>query len=225
MDDEIIRAYLWRDVIRLGFSPSSTKERKCWLREYQNSLRYFWEVDSYPASLSEERGIIKAQINCDKLNLCLDYEIKPNSNFKASFLFLQQSNVELILIHDVDDNYYTFPDQLWLTMDNRRSMAVRNYSQDHAKAVMDGLIFHPAVHLHIASPIDNHEIRIGGGINNPFQYLFQLRYQFCPDEIKRQAERDRLIALFFNAVRANSPIAASNLMAQPRNLRTEEGSL
>jgi len=92
---------------------------------------------------------------------------------------------------------------------------LKKFVSDDVKAVIDGLILHPKAHQHIASPINNHDIRIGGGLDNPFLFLFHLRYQLCPIPDKRQKEKKRLLALFSDSLKSNSSITASSLMAQP----------
>ena len=216
IDREMICAYLWQDIIRLGFCPSGTRDQKRWLLEYGRSLREFWEIDKYPDKPSEKNGWIGATIDCGRLDLCLEYAINSIKKFNVRFLFSPPSKTELMWTHDVDCKYFTFPTQLFLTYRRGRNTAVREFSDDNIKTVLDGLLIHPAAHLHIESPIDDHEIRVGGVIDNPFQYLFQLRYQLCPHEAKRQAERSRLATLFSEAVRANSQISASQLMTQPQ---------
>lgn len=99
-------------------------------------------------------------------------------------------------IHDVDDQYFNFPNQLFLTKYNQEQKALREFEAQDIEKVVDGLLCHPVVHQHIESPIDKHEIRIGGGIDNAFLFLFQLRYQLCPFPDKRKTERDRLMNLF-----------------------------
>ena len=82
------------------------------------------------------------------------------------------------------------------------------------KAVLNGMIFHPRCHTHLkdievtpghldqnSSGLKLHEIRIGGGIENPYVFLFHLRYQFCLVDQIRKTERQRLIDLFVNAIR------------------------
>lgn len=122
--------------------------------------------------------------------------------------------------HDVDDGYFAFPNRKVLSaVDNRsgdRGRAVHEFTRDDLVSVIDGLILHPAVHMHVMSPIDSHEIRIGSGIGNPFLYLFNLRFQLCPIQEKRAAEKDRLVEIFTDAIRSNEKITAHDLMAQPR---------
>lgn len=79
------------------------------------------------------------------------------------------------------------------------------------EAVLDGMIFHPRCHSHLENfgirqhvqldqdrdGLSSHEVRIGGGIENPYIFLFHLRYQFClVSKEVRQTERQRLIDLF-----------------------------
>ena len=207
MDKEMIRAYLWQDIIRLGFCPSSTKDQKSWLLQFGQSLKEFWETDSYPNSPSENNGRICATIDCaSALDLCLEYSVESRTKFSVTFMYsLPLKGNDLMWVHDVDGGFFTFPAQLLLTDHGSREIAAGRFSNDDVEAVLDGLLVHPAVHLHIKSPIQNHEIRLGGGIDNPFLYLFQLRYQFCPHQEKRQTERNRLVELFTEAIRSNSP--------------------
>lgn len=220
MDKKMIRAYLWQDIIRLGFCPDGSRDQERWLHVLGGSLKDFWEIDQYPAKCSIREGKIEGVIDCHRLDLWLEYFIDSMAKFNVHFLYIPPSTTkELMWVHDVDGNYFTLPAQVLLDNHNQRSIAVREFTNDDIEAIVDGLLLHPAAHQHIKSPIDDHEIRIGGGIDNPFQYLFQLRYQLCPFEAKRDAERNRLIPLFAEAIRAYSKtrakIPASQLMAQP----------
>ncbi len=211
MDNEIIRAYLWQEVIRLGFSPASDKDKKSWLVQYGKSLKDFWGIEEYP----ETPKIKGVSIGCNlssstQLDLLLEYQISSPSNF--SILFLSEYR-NLMWTHDVDQqNYFLFPEKSLLNKYGKFREAKRNFTHEHIGKVLDGLIFHPAVHQHIQSPIDNHDIRIGGGIYNPFVFLFHLRYQLCPDEGKRNDEKQRLITLFEEAIRNNRSVTISNLL-------------
>lgn len=221
MDKKMIRAYLWQDIIRLGFCPDGTKNQKLWLLEYGRNLRDFWEIDLYPDAPRKNNGKIMANIDCFRLDLCLEYTIDASANFNVHFLYFSPSTTkELIWVHDVDGNYFTFPTQMRFGNNKQEKEALRVFTDEDIGAVVDGLLLHPAAHQHIKSPIDDHEIRIGGGIDNPFQYLFQLRYQLCPYEAKRRAEKNRLVPLFAEAIRAysrtRSKIPVSQLMAQPQ---------
>lgn len=218
IDKKIIRAYLWQDIIRLGFCPSGEKEQKKWLHQYLKSLRDFFELNSSPAPPKSNSKIEFSY----SISIGLDIEgsITKKDKFMVKFLYLPPShNSALIWNHDVDGTYFTFPIQDFLTHHNQRNPARRKFFDkdfdEDIKLVLDGLIFHPAAHQHIESPIDKHEIRIGGGIGNAFLFLFHLRYQFCPFDEKRKAEERRLVELFKNALRENSQLAASQLMAQP----------
>jgi hypothetical protein len=118
-------------------------------------------------------------------------------------------------LHDADTNKYFAVRREVNTKSVSRGRILKKFTEADLRAVIDGLLLHPAVHQHIESPIDEHEIRIGGGIDNPFLFLFHLRYQLCPIETKRERERDRLVNLFSQAVRNNAPITANTLMKQP----------
>lgn len=219
----MIRAYLWQAIIRLGFCPSSTKDQKKWLRQYNQSIKQFWEINRYPEAPSSENGRIKAIIDCtDLCNLILEYAIETMDKFIVRFLYKNPvSKQELMMwTHDVDEGagkYFCFPVQPFLTAFNSEKIAIKSFDDEDIEVVTDGLLFHPKAHQHIESPsaLDNHDIRIGGGIDNPFLYLFHLRYQFCPIPEKREMEKVRLKALFSYALKNKYVITADMLMAQP----------
>ena len=84
------------------------------------------------------------------------------------------------------------------------------------------MIFHPRCHIHLKNlliELDSnngglsfHEIRIGGGIENAYVFLFHLRYQCClvSDQI-RDNEKVRLIELFKGAIQNNETVNARDL--------------
>ena len=218
MDNKIIRAYLWQEVIRLAFSPSGREKQKEWVEFYGNTLDLFLETGSF-----HFRRNIKKKSNTEKviysytseINLQIEWVIEAINKFTVKFQYLPPSNNrELMWTHDVDGAYFTFPIQEFLTHHNQRKSVLRAFSDEDIETVLDALIFHPAAHQHIKSPIDKHYIRIGGGTDNPYLFLFHLRYQFCPNEEARQSEKNRLIKLFSDAVREGSSIPVSRLMGK-----------
>jgi hypothetical protein len=214
LDKKIIRAYLWQEVIRLGFSPEDEKKQKYWLHKYIESLKDFLELESYPDTPKSNSGIDFSYST--SIGLDIEGTITKKDKFTVKFLYLQPSlNSALMWDHDVDGAFFTFPVQEFLTRHNQRNPALREFSDEDMGVVLDGLIFHPAAHQHIESPIDKHEIRLGGGIGNAFLFLFHLRYQFCPFDDKRKAEEKRLVKLFKDTIRANSELKTSELMAHP----------
>ena len=124
-------------------------------------------------------------------------------------------NKELLWLHDHDGKYFNFPNQYFLTKHNKRKIAISKMNDLDIENVLDSLVFHPTPHQHIESPIDEHEIRVGGGIINLFQYLFSLRFQLCPFQPTRTAEKNRLIYLFKNSITNNTPVNINELMTVP----------
>jgi len=200
MDDDIVRGYLWQQVIRLAFSPAGKKEQKKWLRMHSMSLKDFWETDEYPPH-PKSNGTITGEFTSS--NLLLDYSISDNSNFAVRLVHLSNTK-DLIWTHDVDSGYFAFPIKSILSKYGKGKQLPKKGTSKHVESVLDGLIFHPRVHQHVKSPLNNHEIRIGGGIDNPFLFLFHLRYQLCPIPEKRNNEKKRLTELFTNAIKNKS---------------------
>lgn len=233
MDKEIIRAYLWQEVIHLGFCPSGQDKQKDWVRLYQKSLKGFLGLNSYPTPPKWKSKIIFSYST--SIGLDIECSITKTDKFTVKFLYLPPShnqepshNLELMWNHDVDGAFFTFPVQEFLTYHKKSEKeknkkkgsdpeinVIEKFSDEDLAVVLDGLIFHPAAHQHIESPIDTHEIRIGGGIGNAFQFLFHLRYQFCPDKKNREAEKKRLIRLFAHAIREKTKLSINDLMAHP----------
>ncbi|MGA1825176.1 MAG: hypothetical protein ACMUIP_10995, partial [bacterium] len=141
MDNEIIQAYLWHEVIRLGFSPSGNKDIKSWLHMYGRSLKDFWEIDESPLPPKGNENIT-ADLSCTaSLNITLNYSITNITKFAVTFSpFSDRSNK--LWIHDVDGSYFVFPEQSLLSKYKKRPEAIKKISARHIEKVLDGLIFH-----------------------------------------------------------------------------------
>jgi hypothetical protein len=213
MDKKMIQAYLWQEIIRMGFSPSSDKDKKAWLLQYHKSIKDFWKINNYPKQPTVQNGNLKGSLDgASNLGLILEYSISHSSKFAVRFYYNLNGKFELMWVHDVDDQYFNFPNALFLTKYDKRKSALKEFKTEHIESIIDGLLCHPVVHQHIESPIDKHEIRIGSGIDNAFLFLFQLRYQLCPFSDKKKDERDRLINLFQDAIHQKETITINELM-------------
>lgn len=224
---EIVRAYLWQDIIRKAFSPKSSRDQNSWLHQYSGSLKKFWGLDFYPAlPKSTEKGFT-ATIN-SSIALSFEYFIEAPDKFLIMMLHTPPIHDHHIWwTHDMDGKYFVLPLPNLLTDRNEKRTFIHYTKTEDIEAVVDSLIVHPTPHQHIASPVvipdedadlqekKNHDIRIGGGITNPLVYLFHLRFQLCPDRILRKEEKKRLVDLFEAAVKNNSDVSANELMRIP----------
>ena len=177
MNSDIIRAYLWQDIIRLGFSPSSTKEQISWLHQYSRSLKDFWGVD-YPlkAPSKKDNGISATIDSSSSIGLSYEYCIANNQKFSVRLMHIPpKKNQSVLWLHDMDGNFFSFPNQELLINYGQRTAAVSEMALNDIGDVIDSLIIHPTPHQHIESPLDNHAIRIGGAITNPYLYLYSLK--------------------------------------------------
>lgn len=211
MDKEIIQAYLWQDVIRIGFCPTGDKDVKKWLSMYGRSIKDFWEIDEYPPHPQSNGSFTSSLTSSISISFFIEYSITNLSKFAVNFLHVNKSR-DLMWIHDVDGEYFSFPEGSILRKYGKSKKISDSDVARHIESVLDGLLFHPCVHQHIESLTNNHEIRIGGGIANPFVFLFQLRYQLCPDETAKNEERRRLISLFEGAIISSSNVPANELL-------------
>ena len=176
---------------------------------YGRSLKDFWEIDEYPPN-PKSNETVTAELSCTaSLNIALSYNVTNISKFAVTFSpFSDRSNK--LWVHDVDGYYFLFPERALLSKYKKGKEAIKKLSTKHVEKVLDGLIFHPTAHQHIKT--DFHFIRIGGGIHNPFLYLFHLRYQLCPDKSRRDEEKKRLIRLFESAIRNDASVTDNDLL-------------
>lgn len=199
MDNDIIQAYLWLEVIRLGFNIGNHQQ---WIKDYLYSLQAFWEVCDWPCESGPKikDNSIKAKINNPDLELKWEFDLKKDEHFH---LEINHSNGN-VWWHHSDIDYYGLPIEKMLD-EKKRSVAFAGFSRDDLEIVLDALIFHGRAHQHIKSPFPENKIRIRGGIENPFLYLFHLRYQLCPKE-KRNAEKRRVVDIFENAIKSGREV-------------------
>lgn len=213
MNQDIIKAYLWRDIIRLGFSPQDDKNKQTWVYLYNRSLKNFWELNEFHGIPSNVNRKFSCTINCQpSLDITFEYIIEESNKFTVRIM---STSFNLMWTHHYDNSFFTLPQNDLLIQANKRKEAIKHFSLPALQSVIESIMIHPTPHQHIESPLDNHNIRIGGGIINPYLYLFHLRFQFCPDQVKRTAELSRLISLFEHAILTDELITANDLMSVP----------
>ncbi len=180
-----------------AFNPASTIDKNSWISCY---IKHILKINEFDSNFPK-RNKLDIAIYFPAINITLQFNLAQKI---LSFKFYKGENTKnenLIWSHDKDDNYY-YP---CLESQISKTLPI---SEDDTKRILDGLIFHPAVHQHLGNVVkqkdqallDPHEIRIGGGINNPFLFLFQIQYQFCLIEEIRTSERQRIIDLFIETI-------------------------
>ncbi len=217
MDEDIARAYLWQEVINLGFSPSGDTEKYRWIHQYMQSLKAFWEIDAYPNPPKDKSSKISGKVDTAN-NLAFDFQVSARDKVSVQFLLTPIQGNGLLWSHDVDGQYFSFPIQSLLTEHDKRKIALKScdLQESDIEMIVDGLFCHTRAHQHIELPPIDHGIRIGGGIDNAFLFLFHLRYQLCPIPEKQKMEKRRLVQLFFYAIKnKEEKVQAKTLMAQP----------
>ncbi len=210
LDNDIIFAYLWLEIERQAFSPKKDKDKdkKIWLNCYLRSLKTFWGLSDYPVVPSN--WIQNNTIEHNGVNLAFRHQIESLEKY---WVKIWDHSKTLKWTHDVDGvNFFDFPRQKFLTI-KQGKQAIREFNQKQINTVFDCMICHPKVHQHIESPINEHEIRIGGGISNPYLYLFQLRFQLCINKQQREKEKERLASLFNDKIKNKKAIPAGDLFA------------
>ena len=208
LSDSERRAIVWDTIERLAFRPQKPSR---WLGVYAKTLHRLWEVEPVWARLGTEDSFA-----VDFLDLECCYALPGFSEYSAS-ISRRSSGATVWQIH-VDPDFLSKA-ALHHTPGSYPHQAVQSHLQCDVEQVLDGMLIHPRNHTHIGELGDGvaaqpdtangdslplHEVRIGGGIENSYVFLFHLRYQFCrvSDRV-RHKERTRLIRLFTRAMRDN----------------------
>ncbi len=215
MNDNERRAIVWDTIERLAFRPPGNAQK--WLGVFAKTLHELWGIE--PTWMHFK---LDDQVDLPLSPLTCSYHIESMLKYTAEIL--QKNSVNCYWRTHVDPFYIsrgalaranaTYPHQQWAQL------------RGDIEAVLNGMIFHPRCHSHLddmglehiqldeqKGGLSLHDIRIGGGIENPYVFLFHLRYQFClVNNDVRQMERLRLIDLFETAIReGEQEVNASDL--------------
>ena len=209
MNDNKRRAIVWDTIERLAFRPSSDKDRDRWLGIYTKTLYKFWGVESTWDHFAN------GSFSIPFLDLKCDYKIETADKYSA---LLQSSSASCSYWQNHIDPEYPSKASLHSVSDKYPLRQHKTQLRRDTEAVLNGMIFHSRCHAHLEDlggshvqldpdkdGLSSHEIRIGGGIENPYVFLFHVRYQFCLVSSQvRQTEKMRLIDLFENAIKNNA---------------------
>lgn len=220
IDNDIIRGHIWQKILLLAFHPSGQKDQAKWLYLYTQSLKDYWEI-SYQDNPKNIKNNFSAKLSCSLPSISINYNIEDIDKFAFTFNYQTGGQKVFEWIHDVDGKYFSLPTHKLLTHHKTEHESLKHTNKEYLKSVTDAILFHPKVHMHIEHPSYNynkeilpqHDVRISGGIDNPFLFLFHLRYQLCCKSKKREDEKERLIDLFLNAIKnKKSSIPTNELM-------------
>lgn len=208
---KIVKAYVADAVLRQAFCPASGNEKLRWLNRLHANVRAFWGIENSPKVPRVQGDALCGTLEHGKLQILVEYRVEANADIGAKIMFCRDNDRDLLWCHHSDTQFYRFPDRTALLAIGKEKEALRVASPADFEAVVDGLICHPAVHQHVESYFNQHEIRIGGGIGNAFLFLFHMRFQLCPFPEQRLEERSRLARIFSTAVREDRQISANEL--------------
>ncbi len=205
MKDNERRAIVWDMIERLAFRPTSPAG---WLGVYAKTLHRLWGVEPMWNRLA-----LDDHFNVPFLSLKCDYSIDSFEKYSVSLIADRcywQNHI------DPGDAEKPYPSKGALySASGRYPHQEKKELPADVENVLDGMIFHPRCHSHLEDlgswwarldldrdGLPSKEVRIGGGIENPYIFLFHLRYQFClVSKQVRQTERQRLINLFDRSIR------------------------
>jgi len=215
------RAIVWDTIERIAFLPSSDSDRCAWLGVYAKTLHKLWGMESM-WNYFGSNDIFDIPF----LYLKCDYTIENAEKYSVSLQ--DSSDSRSYWQNDIDSEYLSKASLH--SANGPYPHLQRAHLQRDIEAVLDGMLFHPRCHAHLedigvrhvqldpdSGGLSSHKVRIGGGIENPYVFLFHIRYQFClvADQIRR-TEKKRLIGLFENAIRNNSTVNARDLFDYQR---------
>ena len=215
MNDNKRRAIVWDTIERFAFRPKKPAE---WLSVYAKTLNRFWGEQPVQDRFALADNFI---VTCLNLKCC--FLIESESKYNISFV--QDSSDCLNWQFHVDPEFLSKA-SLQTPVDKYPREQMKDELYHDVKSVLNGMLFHPRCHAHLeelggrhvqldqdSGGLSLHEVRIGGGIENPYIFLFHLRYQFCLVHTDaRRDERLYLVDLFENAIRnKNSTVSARDL--------------
>ncbi len=209
MNDNERRAIVWDKIERLAFRPDSPRQ---WLSVYARTLHILWGIEPRWDRLAPHD-----QFCIPFFRLKCAFKVESTTKFSASIL--QDTSAAHCYWQNHTDSAYLSRGALNIATAEYPHQQKSQLRED-IEAVLDGMIFHPRCHTHLEDlgirhvqlsmengGLESHEIRIGGGIENPYVFLFNVRYQFClVHEDVRRDERARLIDLFNGAIRTDERI-------------------
>ena len=219
MNDNKRRAIVWDMIERLAFRPNPPAS---WLGVYAKTLHRFWGEQPM-----RDHFALDDNFSVTFLNLKCSHFIESVAKYSVS-LIQDSSTVRCYWQNHIDPEYLS-KGSLY-SASGRYPRQQRAQLQRDIEAVLYGMIFHPRCHAHLEDlgvrhvqldhdrgGLSSHEVRIGGGIENPYVFLFHLRYQFClVSNQVRQSERQRLIDLFERSIRGNQNVNARDLFDYKR---------
>ncbi|NQU64788.1 MAG: hypothetical protein HQ517_10990 [SAR324 cluster bacterium] len=204
------RAIVWDTIERTAFQPSSDKDRSTWLGVYAKTLHVLWEKDPVWARLAPDDEFIVPipKLKCKyTIQSAIEYSVSLRNSSTDHCYWQNQVAPKYLSKGSLHSAGGRYPVQL-----------IKKHLRDDIKAVLNGMIFHPRCHTHLEDlgiqqvQLDQskdglklHDIRIGGGIENPYIFLFHLRFQFCLESNRvRKAEKQRLIDLFERSIKVKN---------------------
>jgi hypothetical protein len=217
MNENNRRAIVWDVIERIAFRPNPSAS---WLSVYAKTLHKLWGVEPNWSRFTPDDhfAVPFLTMNCN-------YLIESAAKYSAS-LVQDSSKARCHWCNHIDPAYLSKGSLYSASSATVRYPRMqRTQLRGDIEAVLDGMIFHPRCHTHLEDlgirqvqldhdrgGLSSHEVRIGGGIENPYVFLFHLRYQFClvSNEF-RNAERHRLINLFVGSVENNQNVNARDL--------------
>jgi hypothetical protein len=185
-----------------------------WLAVFEIRIHQLWELQ--PGDVTTERS---TSFEVPFLGIICAYCVERADKYNSSIRLTGNQSSLLFTLHD--DPAYASRAAFHNESRPYRPQDCAHHLRNDVAYVLDGMLFHPRIHTHIkeyglissALPpqqlLDLREIRVGGGIENAFVFLFHLAYQFClVSEETRDSERTRLVNLFAAAIKdreANVP--------------------
>jgi hypothetical protein len=206
LSDAERRAIVWDTVERMAFRPQKPKR---WIGVFKRTLHTLWKVEPFPwenGKFALPIPDLECRYHAETVEKYNSQLVRHSVNATVWRIEVDPEYLSRAALHDASGKY---PHQA------RQSRLRRD-----VELVLDGMLFHPRNHTHLSElgigvperpdlrPADRSrklEVRIGGGIENSFIFLFHLRYQFCLISEVRKEERRRLVELFTNAISVNRP--------------------
>ena len=198
MKPEERRTHMWRAIALRAFSPASVEECARWLHAFAKTAWMYINDNAVCDSLRVSKPPFVGRFGHQSLLTCR-FHIEPErSHFD---IYMPEWSAQ----YGLEDTVFA--------MVLEKNEVVDDVTSEDIDQVLTGMIEHPRAHLHMFDDRNRHEVRIGMGLDGPFLFLFQLRFQLCLDQDRRQLELARLRGIFTQDwfLRKRDPVSPEHL--------------
>jgi hypothetical protein len=226
MLDKPTKIYLWTEIERILFEPTSDKDKKKWFKQYHKFALSLWGKEpefptntEYELFLDEDfQMFFRTPFELPKFSVDFSYKNSIQSfHYDNSEYFSKIDLVDVFKDGILDKAYH-------------RKVKQVNPTRGEIEGILKSMIVHPDLHIHYYKETfrelkaDNaaNYIRLGFNTNNPFMFLYHLAFQLCDYKTdyksskKKQEEFKRIVDLVEKNLQNRTKVPSGKLFGLQR---------